>query len=250
MIPISVLLLLLFRTFVLGGVEETCKCLPLHPQTAFCQANFVMKGTIISDRHEKLMETEVTKSMGMPPLQIVYYDVLVSRVHKGFEKISEVVGIKDSFLMKIPVYLSQSGAVCKFNLKKGQKYLIMGRIVAKQLQITHCSFVKELHTLSKTVKHGIKGHYDCKCPVTMCVGGYCDQDHGCKWNVAWDQPVDECIIKHKSCHQIPDKKNPSEIHCHWSKNSFRYNKCNSKKRLIADLKMRKAERLFLKNFQL
>ena len=197
-----------------------------------------MRGTVISDRHEKLIETEYTKSMGMPPLRIVYYDVLVSRVYKGFKKISKVIGLQDSFLFKIPVYLSQSGAYCKVNLKKGTKYLIMGRIVAKQLQITHCSFVEELHTVSKEIKHGINGHFDCNCPVTMCVDGYCDQDHGCKWDVAWDQPVDECTLKHKSCHQIPDKKNPSEIKCQWNKDSLRYSKCQSYKRLLAELKMK------------
>ena len=225
----------------------------------------VLRGTIISDRNERKIETELTRQLGIPPLTYVHYDALVSRVYKGFKKISKVIGMQDSFLFRIPIHISQSAAMCGFELKKNTKYLIMGRIVTirkveenkdkkeeikevEQLQVTHCSFIQELHEVSHEVRRGINGQYNCDCNVQPCYDGYCErQGEGCKWHVQWDGPVDECTIKHKTCKPVnfaedvplnnKTKKNgSSQKKCQWTEDTIRYNKCVKKTKLANALK--------------
>ena len=158
--------------------------------------------------------------------------------------------MQDSFLFRIPIHISQSAALCGFGLKRKTKYLIMGRIVTirkveensnkkeeikevEQLQVTHCSYIQELHEVSKEVRRGINGQYNCDCNVQPCYDGYCErQGEGCKWHVQWEGPVDECTIRHKTCKPATKSKNRStQKKCEWTEDTARYNKCVKKTKL-------------------
>ena len=209
----------------------------------------VLRGTIISDRNETKKETELTRALGIPPLTYVHYDALVSRVYKGFKKMTKVIGLKDSFLFRIPIHISQSGALCGFELKKNTKYLIMGKIVAKQMQVTHCSFIQELHQVSHEVRRGINGKYNCDCNVQLCFDGFCER-HGkeCKWHMQWGSPVDECTLRHKTCQPVENseedesnKKNKKNSHqtnnkCQWREDTKPYDACMKNKKYASALK--------------
>lgn len=150
--------------------------------------------------------------------------------------------MQDSFLFRIPIHISQSGAICRLTLKKNTKYLIMGRIVTirkvvenkdkkeeikevKQLQVTHCNFIEKLSEVSHEIRRGINGQYNCDCKVKLCYDGYCEKKgEGCKWHSQWDGPVDECTIKHKTCKPIKSSKNVQNK-CQWTEDTTRYNKC-------------------------
>ena len=192
-----------------------------------------MRGTVISDRHEKRFETAITKKLDIPPFISVHQEVLVSKVYKGFKNITKAIGPIDSFVFKVPVHTSQNGAQCGVKLNKNTKYLIMGRIVGKRLMITHCSFIRKWDEVTMEIRHGISSHYDCDCPVNVCFDGYCDNEGAasCKWNLVWDDPVDECAMKYRSCHKTPSKDNPKVIKCAWKRPSIQFKECEQAKLL-------------------
>lgn len=185
----------------------------------------MIKAIVVSDKQETIMATsKVFAQLGIPTPIFVHYNLHVTKIFKGKEKINNVTSLKTNSNFKISVHTSQAGAQCGTHLTKGKKYLISGRIFNGQLQINHCDWVKDFGKLSRQVKHGIHGKYDCKCQVGTCIDGYCDIVNGCKWNVLWNQPADECTQNYRMCEQVDNT-------CQWSNENTEFENCNNIKLL-------------------
>jgi len=190
-----------------------------------------MRGTVISDRHEKRIETKLTKDLNISALIYAHQEILVSKVYKGFKNISKAIRLTDSSVFKVPVHTSQNGAQCGVKLTKNTKYLIMGHIMGDRLMISHCSFVREWDEVTMEIRHGISSRYDCGCLVNVCFDGYCDNQGtaGCKWNLAWDTPADECTIRYRSCHRTRTRENSKVMTCAWKRQSTQFKECEQAK---------------------
>lgn len=166
----------------------------------------------------------MSRDLGIPAPKFVHYNALVSRVYKGFKKMTTVIGKQDSFLFRVPIHIALSGVMCNFEFKKNTKYLIMGRIVAGMMQVTHCSFVQPLNEVSHEVRRGINGNYNCDCKVQLCFDGFCERhENVCKWQMKWDGPIDECTVSHRSCQQVDSDNKKNQ--CQWREDTKPYNEC-------------------------
>ncbi|XP_057314039.1 metalloproteinase inhibitor 3-like [Hydractinia symbiolongicarpus] len=195
------------------GVAESCMCMPTHPQNAFCKSEFVLKAAVTSWRRYTFIKNyELFVQMGIPPPRMAYYSISVVKIFKGKDKIQH--------LLKNPVFFTHAQDIisnCGKFFNKGEKYLLAGRLVDGQMQTSMCDMNSKWHDVTKQMKLGINGMYDCNCAVATCVDGYCDRKNSCKWNVTWDKPIDECSMNHRSCGK-------SEKGCVWNSSS-QYAEC-------------------------
>lgn len=178
-----------------------------------------MKIEVLSKRHYTYINENFKQFLyfGIPPPRFAYYKVRVTKIFKGEKNISAMVSAVTSsqhLTRRLPyemkVYTSANDNGCGKYLEKGQKYFISGRITQDKIHLNSCDWSIEWHHLTKSMKHGIHGNYDCRCFVATCIDGYCDRNTGCKWNVTWDKPVDECKMKFASC-----QRNEKLQSCYW-----------------------------------
>lgn len=178
----------------------------------------VIKAVVISDKQETVMTTTKVFPTGIPAPVFVHYNLHVTNIFKGKEKIQNVTSVTSENNFIISVHTSQAGAQCGMHLVKGKKYLISGRIFNTQFQINHCDWVQEFSELSKLMKHGIHGRYGCKCQVGTCIDGDCNITDGCKWRLAWNHPGDKCTENYRMCEHVNSK-------CQWSNENDDYQDC-------------------------
>ena len=154
----------------------------------------------------------------MPAPYHAYYDILVTRVYKG-----NVTSKESTFarFFKVKVQTSSDTASCGIGFTKGKIYLITGRIFNGELQVNLCDWIVEYQKLTKNMKRGLKGQYNCKCKVNTCFNGYCDNDSKCKWDLSYGKPIDECTQQHRICQS--DKTGE----CAWADSKF-YDACTNK----------------------
>ncbi|XP_057314064.1 metalloproteinase inhibitor 3-like [Hydractinia symbiolongicarpus] len=76
----------------LAIIVESCVCMPAHPQNAFCNSDFVIKVTITSKHQYSLVENyQQYVDMGLPPLQIAFYNITVMKIFKGQSNIQHLL---------------------------------------------------------------------------------------------------------------------------------------------------------------
>ena len=176
------------------------------------------KGIVLSKDQPKEDENNTTGDIyGMLRPAYSYYTVLVTRVYKGDVKSKE-----DTYsrFFKVTVRTYQHEAVCGMQLKAGKSYVITGRKIQKHLHINHCDWIEEYSEISKNMKRGLRGEYNCECSVNTCIDGYCDNESPCKWSLNYSEPIDECTRKHRIC--TKDK----EGQCGWNDSIF-YDACTN-----------------------
>ena len=158
------------------------------------------------------------EKMGINPL-VPYYNVLVTKVLKGKDKINTL--LKTSSLLpdffKTVIHV-QAGIGCSTELTQGRKYLITGRVYDGKIQINHCDWKIEWHHMSKQMKRGISGEYDCGCHIATCIDGYCDRPSACELQYTFNQAVDDCQTKHRSCQKFGGQ-------CKWISKFDEYTNC-------------------------
>ncbi|XP_066923358.1 metalloproteinase inhibitor 3-like [Clytia hemisphaerica] len=207
------------------GVVEGCMCLPRHPQASFCSADFALKGMVIKKYTKKDMtNAAMFEMLGLEVPVNAYYDILVMKVYKG-----NVTAKEDTYasFFKATIQTSAHQATCGTEFDKGKSYLFTGRIFNGELQVNKCDWTKEYKTLTPSMKRGIKGEYQCnKCKINTCMNGHCDNESKCKWEINYNQPIDECTAQHRIC------KVNKEGECGWNNGLF-YQACSNK--IILDL---------------
>jgi len=179
---------------------------------------------VISEKYiKRAEETNIYKKLGIPPPVYAHYDIMVTKVYKG-----NISSTEDTYatFFKRTIQTNNHGAMCGRSFTKGKTYLITGRFINNELQVNLCDWVQEANELTKLQKIGLKHGYDCKCQVNTCMNGYCENQSACKWQLDYDQPIDECTQKHRICRTGKVGK------CGWSNGLF-YESCTNK--IIVDI---------------
>ncbi|XP_054615508.1 metalloproteinase inhibitor 2-like [Dunckerocampus dactyliophorus] len=126
---------------------QACTCGPVHPQTAFCQADVVIKAQVLARK--------LVGGFDKP----VKYDLKQIKMFKGPNR-----GVD-------AIYTPASSAACGVTLTNGVEYLISGRLAPDgSLHGTVCDFIVPWDSLSVSQKTNLVEHYKkgCDCQITHC----------------------------------------------------------------------------------
>ncbi|XP_036224719.1 tissue inhibitor of metalloproteinase [Bactrocera oleae] len=197
-------LMLLSLLALYSSPVEACSCMPSHPQTHFCNADYVVIIRVMR-KSLRLVQDKIA------------YKVEVKKSYKMNE-----AGHK--LLKHGRIVTPNSDAMCGINLDIGKLYVIAGR----GPYLNSCSYVKEYQKMSVIERRGFAGAYrkGCKCSVQPCFGQSCLSEHqsatSCKWS-----PFAKCETDYSAC--IPSHyRTPEGIisKCHWRRTPA-YKKCMS-----------------------
>ncbi|XP_054616113.1 metalloproteinase inhibitor 2-like [Dunckerocampus dactyliophorus] len=175
-----VLPLVLLCTWRLQEGAQACSCLPVHPQTAFCQADVVIKAMVVS-----------RKDVGGFDKPIMYH-------------IKQAKTFKSPHSRVDAVYTAASSAACGVTLTKGVEYLITGRLASdRSLHITLCDFIAPWDTLSSSQKVDLVQRYKsgCNCQITPCHATPCrsSSPDECSWTDFLTNSGDMQLAKYFAC---------------------------------------------------
>ncbi|CAH1775525.1 unnamed protein product [Owenia fusiformis] len=186
---VQLLLVLSCTTFL--HLSDACKCRQPHPQEAYCQRDFVIKGnvksqTVIGDQFgEKRFKVKVLQIFKGP-----------TTWHTG---------------QQIFIYTAVHGATCGVSLTKRTTYLLIGSLSnPKKPWITTCGFNREWSDIKKTVIDGISGDYEPNCACKICRGEPCGGMCPLFWNST------NCFYEHAVCRvACPETDALGNPACRW-----------------------------------
>nr|XP_005312001.1 metalloproteinase inhibitor 1 isoform X2 [Chrysemys picta bellii] len=141
---------------VLGDPTDACTCMPRHPQTAFCQADVVIRGKFVG-------VTPLSPSGEEFPSWI-RYEINVTKTYKGIGSPGDVLFI-DSL---------EEESLCGYRhpgpLDGKEEYLIMAERQGEPLTISLCSFVRLWGRVPPSQRRGVSQAYGegCACEVVPC----------------------------------------------------------------------------------
>nr|XP_057905748.1 metalloproteinase inhibitor 2-like [Doryrhamphus excisus] len=122
---------------------QACKCVAVHPQTAFCQADVVIKAKVLAKKYISAHE--------------VKYDIALKKIFKGPHKYFDCI------------YTPASSAACGLALTRGVEYLFTGNLASDgSLHVIVCNLVSPWDRLSACQKANLGGSYQkgCECQIT------------------------------------------------------------------------------------
>ncbi|XP_054616104.1 metalloproteinase inhibitor 2-like [Dunckerocampus dactyliophorus] len=130
----------------LWGLQEgaqACWCPPVHPQTAFCQADFVLKAKVLAK-----------EDVGI----FVKNDIKQLQVVKMFKGAHVDIGA---------IYTTTDPGACALTLSTGVEYLLSGRLAPDGLpHVVSCDFLAPWDSLTACQKtnlvHGYRKGCDCQ----------------------------------------------------------------------------------------
>lgn len=187
--------------------------MPTHPQNAFCRSDYAIRAKVSSRRRYALAKNpEIYEQHGISKY-ISFYDISIVKIFRGVEGINKFINSTGS-----RIYMQKAHPGCETYLKKGGEYLLTGRFVDGSIHLSQCDWSSEWKYMTKQMETGVHGDYDCSCSIATCIDGYCDRNSPCRWEVSWDQHVDECTLQHKAC------KGNNNL-CKWSVHKH-YKECN------------------------
>ncbi|XP_061606104.1 metalloproteinase inhibitor 2-like [Phyllopteryx taeniolatus] len=153
---------------------QACSCFPRHPQEAFCQAEVVIKATVVGKADVVLNTGEKMPGIFNPGVSnVIKYDIKQTEAFKGPEKLFG------------SVYTASNSAACGVNLANGTEYLISGRLDNNALlDVSLCDFFMRWEDMSATQKRGVAQRYQmgCDCKITRCSSIPCGSSRAeCLW---------------------------------------------------------------------
>ncbi|XP_043936236.1 metalloproteinase inhibitor 1 [Protopterus annectens] len=168
---------LTFATFFLLLVvdlqlSDACSCAPMHPQTAFCYSDVVIRAKIMS-----------VKSVSFPNSTSLFHDCLEygikqTKMYKGFDLVQDV-----EF-----VYTAPDDGRCGFTHNPNstrEQFVISGRMREGRVVITSCDFIEPWNRLTSGQKKGLMHTYKtaCDCNITPCYSLPCavNSQKECLW---------------------------------------------------------------------
>ncbi|EAU75995.2 AGAP003319-PA [Anopheles gambiae str. PEST] len=187
---------------VMLPTAETCSCLPQHPQTAFCDSQYVIVAQVL--------RKTASKNEAMDA-----YKIAIKKEYKMSDEARQL-------LNHGKLYTSTMDSACGIKLKPSTLYAI----AANSEQVGLCDFIRPYDELSLVEKRGLAGVYrkGCKCKINHCWDDKCHQRLGsCNWTPF--APKGICETSYGSC--VPagvTKKNGAPIKCHWRR-SPRFGQC-------------------------
>nr|XP_057905845.1 metalloproteinase inhibitor 2-like [Doryrhamphus excisus] len=148
-----VLPLVLLCTWRLQEAVQACTCGDsVHPQTAFCQADVVIKAKVLGRKLVGGIEESVK------------YDIKQMQMFKGPRRNIDAV------------YTPSSSAACGVSLNNNVEYLLTGRLASNGLlHVGLCDFMTPWDNLSASQKTNLVAHYKmgCACQITHCYAFPC-----------------------------------------------------------------------------
>ncbi|XP_054859717.1 metalloproteinase inhibitor 1 [Eublepharis macularius] len=157
---------------LLWDPTAACSCAPRHPQTAYCNADIVIKAKFVG-----VSKQPMNISIG-EPVSWVRYEIKTTKVFKAPEVMQDV-----RFL-----YTPAVASVCGYEHNaplKGEEYIIAGMLEGDRVMITACSFIQPWSQLSPAQKRGLSLTYSkgCSCMVVPCTSMPCSvtSDSQCLW---------------------------------------------------------------------
>lgn len=207
-------------------VVTGCSCMQGHPQTHFCEADFVMivrlrgEGEVIYKK-EKVEMFNTTVSKNQVTIQRypvdMKYNVNILKVFKvnnntfGFSKNSTVAEI----------HTGPNEAMCGITLAQRTKYLTAGYYYDGQLMISLCGWNTPWAWVSKIQKKGLRSIYEKNCDCSAMNARFVSHkdvdvklgDNTCTWEPS--RRDGECYERHSAC--VHDT-NSSTGGCKWHRN--------------------------------
>ncbi|XP_044845076.1 metalloproteinase inhibitor 1-like isoform X1 [Mauremys mutica] len=195
---------------VLGDPTDACTCAPQHPQTAFCQADVVIRGKFVG-----VTPLSPTSSSTDEFESWIRYEINITKTYKGLESGGDVLFI-DSW---------DEEHFCGYQHPaplNGEEYLIMAERQDKRLIISFCSFVSPWGQLPPSQRRGVSQAYGggCACDVVPCHSPPCELSGGpqCPWtdglqDWSWQGPQAQT----QACLPRPGQGTPpgAEPFCAW-----------------------------------
>ncbi|XP_061892573.1 metalloproteinase inhibitor 2-like [Entelurus aequoreus] len=125
---------------------QACTCAPVHPQTAFCQADVVILAKVVS------------KMAGVTEFADIKYTIDQTKMFKGPQKIIDAI------------YSAPFSAACGVTLTVGEQYFITGRLISDgSLHVSLCNYVVPWESMSATQKILVERYMmGCDCKITRC----------------------------------------------------------------------------------
>lgn len=176
-------------------ISEACKCLVRHPQTNFCQADYVIKAKVLSEENVDSLEKR--------------YKVKVLENYKS----GYTSPVKYS---QVWVYTTTSSASCGVQLDNGKTYIITGPKRGNKLTANTCSWNVEVSALTSFQRNALRNGYyknNCECKILECPHNQCEQGNGCL------APYDNsfCFYQNAAC-----KLSSYSRTCEWTPNTCWY----------------------------
>ncbi|XP_068155885.1 tissue inhibitor of metalloproteinase [Drosophila tropicalis] len=187
-----------------GQPANACSCMPSHPQTHFCTADFVV-------------QLRVRRKSDMIERGKTHYKVQIRRTYKATPEALRM--LRDGRLTA-----PSMESMCGISLDIGKVYIIAGRVPMLNI----CSYYKEYTKMTVTERHGFSGGYgkSCNCTVRPCFGNNCLRNReyvdGCKWS-----PFGNCERDFSACTpRTINTRHGSISRCRWQR-THAYKKCLS-----------------------
>ncbi|XP_055618224.1 tissue inhibitor of metalloproteinase isoform X2 [Toxorhynchites rutilus septentrionalis] len=184
---------------------DACSCQPVHAQTAYCDAEYVIVVQVLRKSNRKLDGNNV-------------YKIAIKKEYK-------MTPHAEKLLKQGKLITPAMDSLCGLHLEANQLYAI----AAKDVHIGLCnSFVRKYSDLTIVEKRGLAGIYrkGCPCTIKPCFTSNCNVSIGsCNWT-----PWAACESDYGSC--IPTRGHlvdgtPSK--CHWRRSPM-YQKCKANSR--------------------
>ncbi|EFN82588.1 metalloproteinase inhibitor 3 isoform X2 [Harpegnathos saltator] len=138
----------LLLTVLLAPVQRVaaCSCAPSHPQTQFCNSDFVAV-------------VKVKNVLAMSMYEIAY-EVKINRVFKSYPK-------ADAVLMQNLLWTSSSDSMCGVTLKVGETYVLGGRINNGKASVSSCGLMIRWADTTNKQRKGLRHLYQqgCVCDI-------------------------------------------------------------------------------------
>ncbi|XP_031561667.1 tissue inhibitor of metalloproteinase-like [Actinia tenebrosa] len=211
-------------------MTSACSCMPAHPQEHFCQAQFVIRGKVISGPVQVLPDNYFVSSnvLGRFLAERVY-TFRITKTYKGAAAIKKTDSLKvygsrgRSVITKI--YTPSKLNSCRVDLDVGKVYVIAGYIGRKKLSISGCSLRMEWEKITKKQRSGFARKYgrSCECVHQKCYKdcGKESQEMACNFEISRN-PANECRDRYGYCQLSSDGRS-----CSWTTNAL-YRKCMKK----------------------
>lgn len=205
--PLSLLLPVLVLGFVVTILlqsADACSCLPQHPQTAFCDSEYVIVAQVLRQTASKN--------------HLDAYKIAIKKEYKMSEEARQL-------LRNGKLYTASMSSLCGVQLEPNKLYAI----AANTDHVGLCDFIRPYSDLTIVEKRGLAGIYrkGCRCQIRPCFMDKCDlRAGGCNWSPF--SARGDCETSYGSC--VPAGRTHEDgtpIKCHWRR-SPRYGQCMAK----------------------
>lgn len=202
LLPLLAVLLVVGLATVNLPTAMACSCMPQHPQTAFCDSEYVIVAQVLRKTASKHAHMDA-------------YKIAIKKEYKMSDEARQL-------LRHGKLYTASMSSLCGVNLQPNKLYAI----AANTDHVGLCDFVRPYSDLTIVEKRGLAGIYrkGCKCQIRQCYEVKCNvRPGGCNWSPF--SARGDCETSYGSCVPVgPTHEDGTPIKCNWRR-SPRYGQC-------------------------